>query len=415
MNLTGKQIVLGVTGGIAAYKAADLCSRLVKAGVDVHVVMTEAATRFVAPLTFQALTHRPVSVDMFALLRDTDITHVSLGQKADLLIVAPATANTLAKLAQGLADNLLTTTALSTRAPILIAPAMETGMWQHAATHAHVITLKARGVHFIGPAEGRLASGASGAGRMVEPAEIVEESRRILGLAGDLAGIRIVVSAGGTRERLDPVRFIGNRSSGKMGYALARAARDRGAEVVLVSAPTALEAPRGVDVLPVESAKEMYDAVMGEIPRCDVLIMAAAVADYTPAQVSAQKIKKVAGELSLELQRTPDILGAVAVQRPQSGRPRVVVGFAAETENLIPHAQDKLQRKRLDLIAANDVTASGSGFGTETNRVVLLDADGSITLPLLTKEEVAHHILDRVQQVLQSKGEASSETRLHLR
>ena len=411
MNLTGKQVVLGVTGGIAAYKAADLCSRLVKAGADVHVVMTEAATRFVAPLTFQALTHRPVSVDMFALLRDTDITHVSLGQSADLLIVAPATANTLAKLALGLADNLLTTTALSTRAPILIAPAMETGMWQHAATQTHVITLKERGVHFIGPAEGRLASGASGAGRMVEPAEIVEESRRIMGLAGDLAGVRIVISAGGTRERLDPVRFMGNRSTGKMGYALARAARDRGAEVVLVSAPTALDAPRGVELLPVESAEEMHRAVMGEIPRTDVLIMAAAVADYTPAQVSAQKIKKVAGELSLELRRTPDILGAVAAQRAESGRPRVVVGFAAETENLIPHAQDKLRRKRLDLIAANDVTASGSGFGTETNLVVLLDADGSITLPLLTKEEAAHHILDRVRQVLQGKDAISNGDR----
>jgi phosphopantothenoylcysteine decarboxylase / phosphopantothenate---cysteine ligase len=406
VNLTGKQVVLGVTGGIAAYKAADLCSRLVKAGADVHVVMTEAATRFVTPLTFQALTHRPVSVDMFTLLRDTDITHVSLGQKADLLVIAPATANTLAKLAQGLADNLLTTTALATRAPILIAPAMETGMWENTATQTHVATLTGRGMHLIGPAEGRLASGAMGAGRMVEPAEIVEEARRILGLTGDLAGVRVVISAGGTRERLDPVRFIGNRSSGKMGYALARAARDRGASVVLVSAPTALDAPRGVSLIHVESARDMHDAIMEQLPNCDALIMAAAVADYSPSQVSAQKIKKGAGNLTLDMECTRDILGAVAEQREQTGRPPVVVGFAAETENVLANAQEKLERKRLDLIVANDVTAGGSGFGTDTNQVVLLDAGGRIALPLLIKEEAAHHILDRVRQALPGQNKA---------
>jgi len=404
MNLKGKQIVLGVTGGIAAYKAADLCSRLVKVGADVHVVMTDAATQFVSPLTFQALTHRPVSVDMFALLRDTDITHVSLGHSADLLIVAPATANTLAKLSLGLADNLLTTTALATRSPILIAPAMETGMWENRVTQAHAATLRDRGVHVIGPAEGRLASGAVGAGRMVEPAEIVEEARRILGQTGDLAGLRLVVSAGGTRESLDPVRYIGNRSSGKMGYALARAARDRGANVILVSAPTSLDAPRGVSLLVVESAQQMHDAVMAQLAGCDALIMAAAVADYRPDEVSNQKIKKGAGRWVLNLERTPDILDTVSERREQIGRPLILVGFAAETENLLVNAEGKLKRKGLDLIVANDITATGSGFGVDTNQVVLLDGVDSTALPLLSKEEVAHLILNRVREMLHGKG-----------
>jgi len=402
MNLKGKCIVLGVTGGIAAYKAADLCSRLVKGGADVDVVMTDGATKFVSPLTFQALTHRPISVDMFALLSDMDITHVSLGQAADLLVVAPATANTLAKLAGGLADNLLTTTALAMRGPILVAPAMETGMWGNPATQANLETLEKRGIHIIGPAEGRLASGSTGLGRMVEPAEIMEEARRIIGLNGDLAGCHIVITAGGTRERLDPIRFIGNRSSGKMGYALATAARDRGANVTLVSAPTSLESPRGGRLLRVESAQEMCDAVMERVSESDALIMAAAVADYRPRDVSSHKIKKAGGGLALELDRTPDILLQIANQRAESGRPLAVVGFAAETEDLIANAQDKMKRKSLDLIVANDVGATDAGFGTDTNRVVLLSHDGSESLPLLTKEEVGHHILDRVRDLLVS-------------
>ena len=409
VNLKDKQIVLGVTGGIAAYKSADLCSRLVNADADVHVIMTEAATQFVAPLTFQALTHRPASIDMFALLRDTDITHVSLGQSADLLIVAPATANTLAKLAHGAADNLLTTTALAMRGPILIAPAMETGMWQNPATQANVERLRGRGIHLIGPVEGRLASGSIGVGRMVEPAEIVEEARRILGATGDLAGCHLVVSAGGTREKLDPVRFLGNRSSGKMGYALAAAGRDRGARVTLVSAPTSLDPPRGVHQIPVESAAEMHAAILESCAVCDALIMAAAVADFRPQQTSVQKIKKEAGGLSLELERTADILQDVAARRAEIGRPRFVVGFAAETENLLANAGDKLERKGLDLIVANDVTASDSGFGTDTNRVVLLDAAGSVALPLLTKEVVAHHILDRVRDGLSAAGAGAGQ------
>jgi len=400
MNLHGKRIVLGVTGGIAAYKAADLTSRLVKAGAVVDVVMTEGATKFVGPLTFQALTHRPVCVDMWALLRDTDIAHVSLGQAADLMIIAPATANTLAKLALGLADNLLTSTALAMRAPILVAPAMESGMWRNPATQANMATLRGRGVYVVGPGEGRLASGASGPGRMVEPAEIVEEARRIMGLAGDLAGVKLIVTAGGTREALDPVRYLGNRSSGKMGFALAAAARDRGAAVTLISAPTALSGPAGVEFVAIESAGEMREAVFGRLADCDALVMAAAVADYRPAQAATQKIKKGVGGLPLELQRTADILMDVAGQREASGRPRVVVGFAAETEELLAHARDKLERKRLDLIVANDVTASDSGFGTDTNRVVLLDAAGQEALPLLTKDEVAERILDRVRELL---------------
>lgn len=400
MNLQGKRIVLGVTGGIAAYKAADLASRLVKAGAIVDVLMTEAATHFVSPLTFQALTQRPVPLDMFALLRDTDITHVSLGQAADLMIIAPATANTLAKLAHGLADNLLTTTALACRAPILVAPAMETGMWLHPSTQENMKRLQERGIFVIGPAEGRLASGGSGVGRMAEPAEILDEARRIIGLKGDLAGVRIVVTAGGTREAIDPVRFIGNRSSGKMGYALATAARDRGANVVLISAPTALTPPRGATLIPVESAMEMHRAVMEQIPICDALVMAAAVADYRPETTRTQKIKKAAGGLTLSLVQTPDILLDVAGQRSQAGRPLVVVGFAAETEDVLANAQAKLERKRLDLIVANDVTAPDSGFGTDTNRVILVDHSGSEALPLMTKEEVADRILDRVRTLL---------------
>jgi len=400
MNLRGRRIVLGVTGGIAAYKAADLASRLVKAGAILDVVMTEGATKFVGPLTFQALTHRPVCLDMWALLRDTDIAHVSLGQAAELMIIAPATANTLAKLAHGIADNLLTSTALAMRAPILVAPAMESGMWEHPATQANMAQLRRRGVHVVGPAEGRLASGGSGVGRMVEPAEILEEARRVLGLAGDLAGARLLVTAGGTRESLDPVRFLGNRSSGKMGFALAAAARDRGALVTLISAPTSLSTPAGVTLVAVETAQQMREAVLERLPACDALIMAAAVADYRPAHVHAHKIKKTAGGLTLELERTPDILMDVAAQREAGGRPRVVVGFAAETEDLLANAREKLQRKRLDLIVANDVTASDSGFGTDTNRVILLDAGGQEALPLLTKEEVADQILDRVRDLL---------------
>lgn len=405
MNLQGKRIVLGVTGGIAVYKVADLASRLVKAGAQVDVVMTPAAVQFVAPLTFQALTGRPVRVDMFAPHEDIAISHVALGQSADLLIIAPATANTIAKLAHGIADNLLTTTALAARCPILLAPAMETHMWQNPATQANMALLRERGMYVIGPAEGRLASGGYGPGRMAEPAEILEEARRIIGLKGDLAGRRLLVTAGGTREALDPVRFIGNRSSGKMGYALAAAARDRGGQVVLVSGPTWLECPRGVERVMVESAQEMYEVVLQWAPQCDALVMSAAVADYRPKVRQEQKIKKTAGELVLELERTPDILGEVARRRGEWGAPAVLVGFAAETQQVEEYAREKLLRKGLDLIVANDVTAPDSGFEVDTNRVILIGRAGSQPLPLMTKEEVAHYIWDFVRDQLQTAAQ----------
>lgn len=398
MNLRGKSIVLGVTGGIAAYKAAALCSHLIKAGAVVDVILTEAACEFVAPLTFQALTHRPVVTEMFALLAETEIGHVSLAGRADLLIVAPATANTIAKLAAGLADNMLTTTALATEAPILLAPAMESHMWTNPLTQASVERLRQLcDVTLVGPAQGRLASGASGVGRMAEPEEILDVARWVLARHGPLAGRRALVTAGGTREPLDPIRFLGNRSSGQMGYALAQAARDRGAEVSLVST-TGWPAPAGAELVPVETAAEMRDAVLDGLIEADILLMAAAVADYRPAEVASSKIKKGESGLSLELTRTPDVLAQVATQRRVD---QVVVGFAAETEDLLGNAREKLRRKKLDLIVANDARLA---MGAATNQVVLVGADGSVEeLPLLPKAEVAEIILDRVEALLMGR------------
>jgi phosphopantothenoylcysteine decarboxylase/phosphopantothenate--cysteine ligase len=399
--LDKRHVVLGISGGIAAYKSADLTSRLVKAGAVVDVVMTAAATEFVRPLTFQALTHRPVALEMFALLQETEIGHVSLGQRANLMVIAPATANTLAKLACGLADNLLVTTALACRAPILLAPAMESGMWAHPATAANMQTLRDRGLHVIGPEPGRLASGGYGEGRMSEPEAIVEACRWVLGRNGPLAGRKVVVTAGGTREAVDPVRFIGNRSSGKMGVALAVAARDRGAEVTLVHGPGAGRIPHGSRGVPVESAEEMKTAVLAAAADADALLMAAAVADYRPAARAAQKIKKDGESLRLDLVRTADILSEVAAVRARTGCPRVVVGFAAETQNLLGNARAKLARKGLDLIAANDVTAAESGFEVDTNQVTLLDPSGGVeALPLMPKTAAAERIIDRLVALL---------------
>ncbi len=399
MILQGKNIVLGVTGGIAAYKAVDLASKLVQAGAGVDVIMTEAATHFVTPLPFQTITQRPVSINAFQLLRDTDMAHISLAKKADVIVVAPATANTIAKLAHGIADNLLTSTILATEAPLVLAPAMDAEMWETSITQANAQALIARGATIVGPAHGRLASGRIGRGRLTTTEEIMAAIRQVLGRSGALAGRRVVVTAGGTQEPLDPVRHLTNRSSGKMGYALAEAARDAGARVTLIHAPTALGPIYGAEMVPVRTAAEMHAAVMARL-QCDALIMAAAVADYRPAQQAEQKIKKGAGGLVLELERTADILAAVAEAR-QPGAPGVVAGFAAETEHLLENAADKLRRKKLDLLVANDVSASDAGFEVETNRVVLLAPDGSSeSLPLMTKFEVAERIIERVATLL---------------
>jgi phosphopantothenoylcysteine decarboxylase / phosphopantothenate---cysteine ligase len=409
--LTGKRIVLGVTGSIAAYKSAYLASQLTQHGARVDVVMTESAQKFVTPLTFQALTGRPVYTSLWQT--DTSgglpmhIAHVGLAQGADLLLIAPITANTLAKLALGLADNLLTVTALAARCPVLIAPAMDAGMYDNPATQAHVETLRARGVQVAGPAMGRMASGLEGLGRMIEPEEIVGACRRVLGLAGPLQGRRVVVTAGPTREALDPVRYLTNYSSGKQGFAIAQAALEAGADVTLISGPVdaALPTPVGAERLDVTDTRALRDAVItqasGDHP-ADALIMAAAVADFRPAETAAHKIKKSAGVIGeppapIELAENPDILAEVAAQ-PK--RPRLTVGFAAESENLATNAQAKLARKKLDLIVANDITAHDAGFAADTNRVLFITPGGVEELPLMTKAEVAARIVAWVAERL---------------
>jgi phosphopantothenoylcysteine decarboxylase/phosphopantothenate--cysteine ligase len=408
--LRNTRILLGITGGVAAYKVCTLASRLTQAGARVDVVMTEAATRFVTPLTFQSLTGRPVYTTLWGTLDaamgedailPTHVVHVGLAEAADLLVIAPATANTIAKLAQGLADNLLSALALAARCPTLIAPAMDVGMWAHAATQANVATLRERGVHFAGPGCGRMASGLEGEGRMMEPDEILGHIRLALGREGSLAGSRVVVTAGPTRELLDPVRFLSNPSSGRQGFALAQAALDQGAAVTLVTGPTRLPTPVGAERVDVTTAREMHDAVVSIVEQADVLLMAAAVADYRLADVASQKIKKSKGKMTLDLARTHDILSAVAERRAETGFPRVVVGFAAESENLVENARAKLAAKKLDLIVANDVTARDAGFAAETNRVVILDREGGAEeLPLLSKAAVAEVVLGRVLPLL---------------
>ncbi len=401
MFLHEAHIVLGVTGGIAAYKSADLASKLVQAGATVDVVMTEGATHFVNPLTFQALTGRPVHTDMWKLIEQTEMAHLSLAWRANALVVAPLTANTLAKMAYGIADNLLCSTILATSAPLVLAPAMDAGMWEHPTVAENLERMRARGAVIVGPREGRLASGRVGSGRMAEVPEIVGMIRVVLGRDGPLAGQHVVVTAGGTHEPIDPVRFVGNRSSGKMGYALAEAALERGATVTLVATPTVLPCPVGVQQVDVETAEEMRQAVVDLIPGCDILVMAAAVADFRPTAVSGQKIKKGKGGMTISLSQTADILGEVAAQRDASGRPHVVVGFAAETERLLENARKKLYGKRLDLLVANDVSRPDSGFAVDTNLVILFDRNGNEEpLPLLPKGEVADRVWERVIQLL---------------
>jgi phosphopantothenoylcysteine decarboxylase/phosphopantothenate--cysteine ligase len=398
-NLTDKQIVLGVTGSIAAYKAPDLASKLTQAGAAVDVAMTESATRFVAPITFQSVTGRRAFHDMWDEASEIAELHVVLARRADLMVIAPATATMLARMAHGLAEDLVSLTALATQAPLLVAPAMDPHMWEHAATQANVETLRSRGVSFVGPEEGRLASGQMGMGRMSEVPLLLGAVRTALGRGGKLTGKKIVVSAGGTREAIDPVRFIGNESSGKMGFAVAEAARDRGADVVLVSGETALADPYGVDVQRVRSATQMRDAIVAACDGAHALIMAAAVADFQPAEPVGEKIKRQGREsLSLQLAPTPDILAEVG--RPQG---LVKVGFAAESQDLVANAKAKIESKGLDLIVANDITATDAGFSVDTNRVLVIDRKGKQEeWPLMTKYEVAWRILDKVQRLFEA-------------
>lgn len=402
--LAGRRIVLGICGSIACYKAADIASKLTQAGALVDTVMTPAATRFITPLAIRSLTGRPVYVEMFDPETEVAEAHVALARQADAVLVAPVSATTLARIAHGLAEDMVSLTVLATRAPVLLAPAMDNQMWTNAATVANVGTLRARGMAFVGPGVGRLASGHSGEGRLEETAVILGALRALLGRAGDLAGVRIVVSAGGTQEPLDPVRYITNHSSGKMGFAIAEAARDRGARVTLIATPgtAALETPYGVERVTVTRTVEMRDAVLAACRDADALIMAAAPADFQPVQAAAHKIKKDgSGRLRLDLEETPDIMRAVF----ESGLPLVRVGFAAETRDLLANAREKLARKGLDFILANDVSAADAGFGVDTNRVTLLDPSGATEeWPLMTKRAVAHRILDRVRAVLEQRS-----------
>ncbi len=400
--LRGKRITLGVSGSIAAYKAVGLASTLHQAGAVVDVAMTPDAQRFVQPLSFQAITHRPVFADLWTPGIETDIAHVTLGRASDLLLVAPATAHTLARLAHGLADDPVSVTALAARGPVVVAPAMDAGMYVHPATQASIRMLRDRGVVVVDPEEGYLASGVHGLGRLAAPETILDVVRMTLGRTGDLAGRTAVVTAGGTQEPIDPVRVIANRSSGKMGYALAEAARDRGARVLLITAPTALRTPAGIEVRGVGQAREMLDAVKAAYSGADTLIMAAAVGDFRAEQAAGQKIKRGEGPLAIRLVPNPDILRETAAL-PVARHP-VRVGFAAETHDLARHAAEKLERKRLDLIVANDVSAPGSGFGTETNQVSLFWHDGRReALPLLAKLDVAERILDAVAELLRGR------------
>jgi phosphopantothenoylcysteine decarboxylase/phosphopantothenate--cysteine ligase len=398
MGLKDKTVVLGVTGSIAAYKAVELASQLTQAGARVEVIMTEAATEFIAPLTFRNITGRPVVTKMFELASEYSVEHVALAEAADVVVIVPATADIIARIAVGIADDMLCCTVLATKAPVIVAPAMHAAMYQNQVTQDNLDKLKARGFIMVGPDYGRLASGGIGLGRLVDVNEILGTICQVLGRTRDLAGRRIVVTAGGTQEPVDPVRCLTNRSSGKMGYALAEAARDRGAKVVLVSAPTALQKPIGIDVVNVGTAQEMYEAVKKAVAKADALIMAAAVADYRPKKVSRSKIKRErASSLTLELERTPDILSEVKGKF-------LSVGFAAESENLVANAREKLEKKRLDLIVANDIMAKGSGIGADANQVVIIDRKGKVEkLPLLPKREVADRVLDKVIQFFSKK------------
>ena len=386
-------VVLGVTGGIAVYKACELLRLLQKRGIDVFVVMTQNACRFVAPLTFETLSGHPVAVDTFDRPQTWEVEHIALAKRADLFLIAPATANIMGKMACGIADDMLSTTVMATRAPVLVAPAMNTGMWENAAVQQNVKTLRARGIEIVAPVSGHLACGDNGTGKLEDVAVIAERACELLFAKKDMEGLRVMVTAGPSREALDPVRYISNRSSGKMGYAIAQAAQKRGAEVTLLSGPVAIEAPQGVKLVPFTTTQELLDRASELAQEQDLLIQAAAPADYRAKEIAPQKIKKQGGEpMTFTLVENPDVAATLGKAK-RSGQ--VFVGFAAETNDVLAHARDKLARKNLDMIVANDVTRPGAGFDVDTNIVTLITKDGQEALPMMSKAEVAQQILDR--------------------
>ncbi len=404
-------IALGVTGGIGAYKAVEVARGLQKRGHEVVAVMTHSATRFVGAITFEAITRRRVITDQFDPGMNADIEHIALASTIDLLLIAPATANLIGKMANGIADDFLSTLYTATRAPVLVAPAMNTQMFEHEAVRRNVETLLARGVRFVEPGEGYLACGWIGKGRLAEPDEIVAAAEAMLRPEGPLRGQRVLVSAGPTYEDVDPVRYIGNRSSGRMGYALAAEAARRGAEVILVTGPTALDTPAVREVVKVRSAAEMHQAVLSRAAEMDVVVMAAAVADYTPADRAGQKVPKGGETLTLLLKRTPDILGDLGQRRVATGSGPVLVGFAAETENVVANASAKREKKHADLIIANDVSRSDAGFDVDTNAVTIVGAGGAEALPLQSKSRVAAEILNRVEKLLSVRAADANPVR----
>ena len=391
--LKGKTIVLGVTGGIACYKAAALASQLVKLHADVQVGMTENATKFITPLTFEQLTGHRVPVDTFDRGFEHSVAHIAIADRADMVLIAPATANVLAKLANGIADDMLTTTVLACDCPKAAAPAMNTKMYENPVTQDNLRKLRGYGWEIVEPASGRLACGAVGKGKLPEPEELVEVVLHTVGHEKDLLGRKVLVTAGPTREALDPVRYITNHSSGKMGYAIAKAASRRGAEVTLVSGQVDLKEPPYMDVGKITSAQEMFEAVTSRAPEMDIIIKAAAVADYRPVEIADNKIKKKDGDLSIPLARTKDILGTLGANKPEG---QFLCGFAMETENLLANAAEKLTKKNADMIVANSLRTKGAGFGTDTNIVTILKREGSVELPILSKNEVADRILDQI-------------------
>lgn len=396
--LTNKTVVLGVSGGIAVYKACDVVSRLKKLGANVHVIMTKSATEFVAPLTFQSLSQNYVVNDMFEEPKTWDVEHISLAKKADVFLIAPATANVIGKIANGISDDMLTTTVMATKGKVLIAPAMNTNMYENPILQRNISTLQELGYKFVEPESGRLACGDTGKGKLASPETIVEEVVKLLTLEQDLKGKKIIITAGPTVEKIDPVRYITNRSTGKMGYSIAKQATDRGAEVTLVSGPTNLVPPQNLkQFIKVESAQEMYEAVLNNIDENQVIIKSAAVADYKPKNYVNQKIKKNDDDLVIKLDRNKDI----ALEIGKIKKDKILVGFAAETNDLIENAKGKVKKKNLDFIVANDLTKEGAGFGVDTNIVKIIDKEGNITeYPKMKKEEVANVILDKVKALL---------------